>query len=59
MQAYWGGLAANGTPGAMAAPAWTSYDPARDNHLLLDAAALAMGEGVNSARCDFWSTFGL
>ncbi|MGB7904479.1 MAG: carboxylesterase family protein [Steroidobacteraceae bacterium] len=59
MQAYWGGLAANGTPSAVGAPAWTPYDASRDNHLVLDAAALAMGEGVNTARCDFWSTFGL
>lgn len=59
MQAYWGGLAANGTPSAVGAPAWTPYDPNRDTHLVLDAAALAMGEGVNTTRCDFWSTFGL
>jgi carboxylesterase type B len=59
MQSYWGGLSASGTPGASGAPTWTPYDAARDNHLVLDAAALAMGEGVNTARCDFWATFGV
>jgi len=59
MQAYWAGLAANGTPSTAGAPAWTPYDAGRDNHLVLDAAALAMGEGVNTARCDFWATFGM
>jgi para-nitrobenzyl esterase len=59
MQSYWGSFAANGTPSAVGAPAWTSYDAGRDNHLVLDAAALAIGEGVNTPRCDFWSTFGV
>jgi para-nitrobenzyl esterase len=59
MQSYWGGLAASGTPSAVGAPTWVSYDALRDNHLVLDAAALAMGEGVIKPRCDFWSTFGL
>lgn len=59
MQAYWGSLAASGTPSAVGAPAWTSYDAGRDNHLVLDATALAMGEGVNTSRCDFWSVFGV
>jgi len=59
MQGYWGGMAANGTPSAAGAPAWTPYEAGRDNHLVFDAAALAMSEGVNTARCDFWATFGL
>ncbi len=59
MQAYWGGLAANGAPSAAGAPAWTPYDTGRDNHLVLDAVALSIGEGVVTARCDFWSTFGV
>jgi para-nitrobenzyl esterase len=59
MQSYWGGLSARGTPSASGAPAWTPYDPNRDNHLVLDAAVLAMGEGVITDRCDFWSTFGV
>jgi para-nitrobenzyl esterase len=59
MQAYWAGLATNGTPTATGAPAWTPYDAGRDNHLVLDATALAMDEGVNTARCDFWSGFGV
>ena len=50
---------ASGTPSAAGAPVWTQYDPGRDNHLVLDAAALAMGDGVNTSRCDFWATFGL
>jgi para-nitrobenzyl esterase len=59
MQAYWGSMAATGTPNPAGAPAWTPYDPNRDNHLVLDSAALAMGEEVNTARCDFWATFGV
>ncbi|MGB7739906.1 MAG: carboxylesterase family protein, partial [Steroidobacteraceae bacterium] len=59
MQGYWGSLAASGTPSAAGAPTWTPYDANLDNHLVLDSAALAMGEGVNTARCDFWATFGL
>lgn len=59
MQYYWGGLAAEGAPIATGAPAWTSYDPGRDNHLVLDASALAMGDGVNTVRCDFWAGLGL
>lgn len=59
MQRYWGSLAATGTPAAAGSPAWTSYDPARDNHLVLDSAALRMADGVNTARCDFWAQFGL
>jgi para-nitrobenzyl esterase len=60
MQSYWGGLAASGVPAAVAgAPAWTAYDPARDNYLRLDSAALAMADGVNSARCDFWAGLGV
>jgi para-nitrobenzyl esterase len=59
MQAYWGALATNGTPTATGAPVWTPYDAGRDNHLVLDATALAMDEGVNTARCDFWSSFGV
>jgi len=58
MQAYWAGLATNGIPAAAGAPAWTPYDAGRDNHLVLDAAALAMGDGVVTSRCDFWSSFG-
>jgi para-nitrobenzyl esterase len=59
MQAYWSGLATNGTPTAAGAPAWTPYDVSRDNHLVLDATALAMGDGVNTSRCDFWSGLGV
>jgi hypothetical protein len=59
MQGYWGGLAANGVPVAAGAAAWTQYDPTRDNYLKLDSAALAMGEGVITDRCDFWSAFGV
>jgi para-nitrobenzyl esterase len=59
MQSYWGSFAASGSPSATGAPAWARYDPSRDNHLVLDSSALAMGEGVNTSRCDFWGTFGL
>lgn len=58
MQGYWGSFAAGGTPSAAGAPVWTPYDPARDNYLALDDAALAMGEGVNTSRCDFWEALG-
>lgn len=59
IQRYWASLAASGVPVASGAATWTRYDPARDNYLRLDSAALGMGEGVNSERCNFWSTFGL
>jgi para-nitrobenzyl esterase len=59
MQHYWGGFAANGVPAAGGAPAWNAYDPALDNHLVLDSAALGMANGVNTARCDFWSQLGV
>jgi para-nitrobenzyl esterase len=59
MQRYWGSLAANGVPIAAGAPTWTPYDAGRDNHLVLDSAALAIADGVNTARCDFWGQLGL
>jgi para-nitrobenzyl esterase len=58
MQQYWAGLAA-GAPAAPGAPAWTGYDPARDNHLVLDADSLAMADGVRTAECDFWAQLGV
>jgi para-nitrobenzyl esterase len=59
VQRYWGSMATSGVPTAVGAAAWTAYDPARDNYLRLDSAALSMGEGVNTERCDFWSGLGL
>lgn len=59
MQEYWGGLATEGVPTASAGPAWVAFDPGRDNHLVLDATALRLGEGVNTERCDFWENLGL
>lgn len=56
MQEYWGSFADNGAPIAAGAPVWTRYDPSRDNHLVLDSSAMAMAEGVNSSRCDFWES---
>jgi para-nitrobenzyl esterase len=56
MQELWGELAAAGTPTAAGAPGWAAYDAGRDNHLVLDADAVAMAEGVNTARCDFWES---
>jgi para-nitrobenzyl esterase len=58
MQDYWGSFAATGAPSAAGAPVWTAYDPDRDNHLVLDDAALAMRDGINTNRCDFWATLG-
>ena len=58
MQGYWGSFAATGAPSAAGAPVWTAYDPDRDNHLVLDDAALAMGDGINTSRCNFWATLG-
>jgi para-nitrobenzyl esterase len=59
MQRYWGAFAATGAPAAAGSPAWTPFDPARDSHLVLDAASSRMADGVNTARCDFWAQFGL
>lgn len=58
MQQYWSSLP-TGAPVAVSAPAWVAYDPARDNHLVLNADALAMGEGVRTASCDFWESLGV
>ncbi len=58
LQQYWGSFAA-GAPQATGAPTWTEYDPARDNHLVLNADALAMGEGVRTDDCDFWESLGV
>jgi Carboxylesterase family len=44
---------------AAAEAAWTRYDPARDNHLVLESGAVRVAEGVNTARCDFWASLGL
>jgi para-nitrobenzyl esterase len=59
MQHYWGGFAATGAPVASGAAAWTPYDSTRDSYLRLDSAALGMAEGVNTSRCDFWTSLGL
>jgi para-nitrobenzyl esterase len=59
IQDYWGSFAASGRPIAAGAPVWTQYDQNRDNYLDLDSTTLAMGEGVNTGRCDFWATLGL
>jgi carboxylesterase type B len=59
MQGYWSNLATSGVPSATGAPVWTRYEAGRDNHLILDSAGLAMGDGVNTARCDFWSALGV
>ena len=58
MQQYWGSFA-SGAPQATGAPTWTEYDPASDSHLVLNADALAMGEGVRTADCDFWESLGV
>ena len=59
MQQYWGALAKDGVPLATGAPAWGRYDPARDNHLLLNAGGVVMAEGVITQRCDFWQALGV
>jgi para-nitrobenzyl esterase len=59
MQRYWGSLAATGAPVATGSPAWTTFDPARDSHLVLEAASVRMADGVNTARCDFWRQLGI
>jgi hypothetical protein len=37
--------------------AWAGCDEGRDDHLVLDATGVAMGDDVNTARCDFWDAF--
>lgn len=49
MLEHWGGFARDGVPG----PAWTAYDPASDPTFTLSPEP-AMGDGVRTARCDFW-----
>ena len=58
MQQYWASFAA-GAPQATGATTWTEYDPARDNHPVLNADALAIGEGVHTEDCDFWESLGV
>jgi para-nitrobenzyl esterase len=59
MQRYWGSFAATREPVAAGEAAWTRYDPARDNHLVLESGAVRLADGVNTARCDFWASLGL
>ena len=59
MQRYWGDFAATGAPAAPGSPAWTPFVAATDSHLVLDAASVRMADGVNTARCDFWTQLGL
>lgn len=55
MQRYWGNLATGGQPGGGGSlSVWTPYQPARDNHLVLEASAIREQDGVNTARCNFW-----
>jgi len=52
--ASWAGLAADGNPSPAGAAPWETYDPGRDNALYIAGGAIAMTEGVRTARCDFW-----
>ena len=50
---YWTRFAATGDPNGAGAPAWPEYQGAADPYLEL-AATPAAGEGVRTAKCDFW-----
>lgn len=50
---YWSRLAAKGDPNGELKIAWPAYDPEKDSYLQLDDT-IAGGEGVHTAKCDFW-----
>jgi para-nitrobenzyl esterase len=50
---YWTRFAAAGDPNGAGAPAWPAYQGAGDPYLELAATPMA-GEGVRTAKCDFW-----
>jgi para-nitrobenzyl esterase len=49
----WGGLAANGAPGAAGGVAWPAYTAAGEETLVLDAP-LSTKDAIKGANCDFW-----
>lgn len=55
MVGYWTRFAATGDPNGDNAPVWPMYDRRADAHLILDTP-IASGDGVRTARCDFWDS---
>lgn len=51
---YWARFA-SGDPNGAGAPHWPEFDPVSDAFLQLDVEIVA-GEGIRTAKCDFWDT---
>lgn len=56
MRRAWIAFAGSGDPNTDGVPRWDAYDPAQDNHLVLDAAVRA-GAGWRRAQLDFLERF--
>ena len=54
---FWLNMAADGAPGEVDGVAWPAYDLERDTYLDI-AEPLGVGEGLRTARCDFWAGLG-
>jgi para-nitrobenzyl esterase len=53
IQDYWSRFATTGDPNGGGAVAWTAYQTANDNLLVLDGT-IASQPGPSAARCDYW-----
>jgi para-nitrobenzyl esterase len=57
MVGYWSRFAASDDPNGGGATVWPAYAPATDPYLRLDTS-ISSAEGVRTAQCDFWDSFG-
>jgi para-nitrobenzyl esterase len=55
MGGYWTRFAASGDPNGAGAVIWPLYAPSTDPYLELNSTLIA-GQGVRTAKCDFWDT---
>jgi para-nitrobenzyl esterase len=55
MMGYWSRFGATGDPNGGSAVPWPEYDPALDNHLVLDDP-ITSANGVRTTQCDFWDS---
>ena len=58
VQGYWTRFAKAGDPNDGVAAQWPIYSAAEDQHLTL-GTPIAVGSGLNQARCDFWDSIPL
>jgi para-nitrobenzyl esterase len=57
MRGYWGRMATSGNPNGQGAPVWPRYDPATDQHLVIDLT-FGAAHGLKADLCDFWDAIG-